>query len=79
MELTPEQRRRIQDLLEAELHAALRRAADAGARPDQIAAVVAERRRALEELPTAGLVALPDDLDHPVDQPPCGEAVGEQG
>ena len=79
MELTPHQRRRIQGLLEAELRAALHRAAGAGARPGEIAALVAERRRALDQLATTGPVVLPDDLEHPVDQPPRGETVGEQG
>ncbi len=45
MELTPEQRDRIRRLLEDELREALR-----AVRPDDAAALVADRRRALADL-----------------------------
>jgi len=50
MELTAEQRDRIRRLLERELRAAVRSAAALGARPADVAALVADRRRRLAAL-----------------------------
>ena len=78
--LTPGQRVRLQRLLEDELRAALRAAAEAGARPGDLAATMAERRRAVEELLVDEQAAVRlDDLEHPGDQPARGESIGEQG
>ena len=80
VEMTPDQRTRLQQLLETELRAALRTAAEAGARPGDLAASVAERRRALEDLLVDEVMpALLDDVEHASDQPPRGKTVGEQG
>jgi len=74
MELTPEQRERIRLLLEEELRDACRSAIDLGADPADVAGVVADRRRALQEL-TAGLA---DDPQDPLDDAGEGAGVGEQ-
>jgi phage gp29-like protein len=73
--MTPDQRVRLQQLLEDELRAAMRAATEAGARPGDLAATLAERRRAVEQL----LVDSPEDLEHPADQRARGESIGEQG
>jgi hypothetical protein len=75
MDLTPEQRDRIQRLLEQELRNACRSATDRGARPADVADLVLERRHAVEDL----LFDLADDPQHPVDDDGEGAGVGEQG
>jgi hypothetical protein len=74
MELTPEQRVRIQRLLERELRDACRSATDRGARPADVADLVLERRHAVEDL----LFDLADDPQHPVDDDGEGSGIGEQ-
>jgi hypothetical protein len=73
MDLTPEQRDRIQRLLEEELRDAWRTALDGGAAPAAVDELVADRRRALEALLAA------DDAEHPVDDAGEGGGIGEQG
>jgi hypothetical protein len=63
MNLTPEQRDRIQRLLEEELRNACRSAIDRGTPPAEVTELVVNRRRALEDL----LADLTDDAEHPVD------------
>jgi hypothetical protein len=75
MDLTPEQRDRIQQLLEQELRDACRSATDRGARPGDVADLVLERRHALEDL----VFDLADDPQHPVDDGGKGSGIGEQG
>jgi hypothetical protein len=75
MDLTPEQRDRIQRLLERELRDACRSATDRGARPADVADLVLERRHAVEDL----LFDLADDPQHPVDDDGEGSGIGEQG
>lgn len=75
MELTPEQRDRIQRVLEEELRAAYRSAVDRGARPADVRQVLVDRRHALDEL----LLGLADDPEHPVDEARDGGGVGEKG
>ena len=74
MELTPAQRDRIRLLLEQELRDAYRSARGRGLRPNELADLVADRRRALEELATG----FTDDPQHPVDDPGEGGGVGQQ-
>jgi len=74
MELTPDQRDRIRLLLEQELRDACRSAIGRGAQPAEVADLVAERRRALEDL----AIGFADDPQHPVDDPGEGGGVGQQ-
>ena len=74
MELTPDQRDRIQRLLEEELRAAYRSALDRGDAPAAVDALIADRRRALEEL--AG--GLPHDRQDPLDQAGEDGGIAEQ-
>jgi hypothetical protein len=75
MDLTPEQRDRLQRLLEEELRAAYRSALERGARPADLKELLADRREALDGL----LLELADDGEHPVDDAGDGRGVGEQG
>jgi len=75
MNLTPEQRDRIQRLLEEELRNACRSAIDRGARPADVADLVVDRRHALEGL----LFDVADDPQHPVDHGGESRGIGEQG
>jgi hypothetical protein len=74
MNLTPEQRDRIQRLLEEELRNACRSAIDRGARPADVADLVVDRRHALEDL----VFDLADDPQHPLDDDGQGRRIGEQ-
>jgi hypothetical protein len=74
MKLNAEQRDRIRRLLEEELRAAFRSAAARGARPADVAALVADRRRRLAALRPD----LADDAQHPADDAGDGGGVGEQ-
>ena len=73
MELTPDQRDRIQRLLEDELRTAYRSALDRGCRPADVLDVVAGRRRALTDS-----LRVVDDPEHPVDDAGESGDVGEQ-
>ncbi|UQU64295.1 hypothetical protein COUCH_35955 [Couchioplanes caeruleus] len=75
MDLTPEQRDRLQRLLEEELRAAYRSALERGARPADLEELLADRRAALDGL----RLELADDGEHPVDDAGDGRGVGEQG
>lgn len=74
MELTPDQRDRIQLLLEEELRATYRAQVKQGARPADIAAMVVDRRQALNAL----LLDLAHDPEHPLDDPIDRRGIGEQ-
>ncbi len=74
MDLSAEQRARIRLLLEKELREALRTATARGARPADVAAVVADRRRAL----AASHPGSADDAQHPLDDAGDGDGVAEQ-
>jgi hypothetical protein len=74
MGLTPGQRYRIRQLLEAELRTECRAALDRGVRPAVVADVLTTRLRALEELTTVLL----DDPEHPVDDVREPDGIGEQ-
>ena len=74
MELTPEQRARIQRLLEDELRKAYRSAIEQGASPADVHDLVTSRRQALADL----FLDLADDPEHPLDDPDDGDGVGEQ-
>lgn len=74
MDLTPEQRDRIQHLLEEELRAAYRSARERGAEAADIQRDIAGRRRALDEL----LLGLAYDAQDPVDDSPGDGRIGEQ-
>lgn len=50
MALTPDQRAQMRQLLEQELGRAVRSAIERGATPDEVADLLADRRRALAEL-----------------------------
>lgn len=75
MKLTTEQLDKIQRLLEEELRDACRSAVDGGARPADIAVVLADRRRALKNL----LSHLPDDAQDSVDHAGESGGIGEKG
>jgi hypothetical protein len=74
MELTPDQRDRIRLLLEQELQEASRSAIGRGVQPAEVAAFLADRRRALEDLATG----FADDPQHPVDDTGEGSGIGQQ-
>ncbi|MBB4745070.1 hypothetical protein BJY16_008529 [Actinoplanes octamycinicus] len=74
MELSPEQAERLRRLLEDELRAAARAAADDGVPAAVLAEELAGRHRALRAL----AAELADDPHHPADQGVPGDGVAEQ-
>ena len=74
MELTPEQREQIQRLLEEELRAAWRAAAERGATQADVADLVDDRRHALDFL----LLDATQDDQHRTNDARDGDGVGER-
>ena len=74
MELTPQQRDRIQRLLEEELRATYRAQLAHGARPADVAEMAVDRRQALNRL----LLDLAHDPEHPLDDVIDRRGIGEQ-